>query len=151
MRLNLHIVSFDGSYVVFDPSAAEDVITAGRSYAQAIDDAGLTGKIRLDFVTSGVHDVSVDDEICPEKATILGPVRVIACEFPDITCRHVDIAAHAIESATDALADRVAQTRAHVLRVTRGGTRVVTPEEALKGIREVFDLTRPRMKRSHAP
>lgn len=55
MQFDLHIVSFDGSYVVFDPSAVEEAITAGRDYAQAIDDAAEEGRLLVCYDVSPGH------------------------------------------------------------------------------------------------
>lgn len=55
MRFDLHIVSFDGSYVLFDPSAVEEVISAGRDYSQMIDDAAEEGRLLVCYDVSPGH------------------------------------------------------------------------------------------------
>lgn len=55
MRFDLHIVSFDGRYVIFDPAAVEEVITAGRDNSQAIDDAAEEGRLLVCYDVSPGH------------------------------------------------------------------------------------------------
>ncbi len=46
----------------------------------------------VNVVTNGMVAVQDDENILyPEKATLLGPVRVIPREFPDIACRCIDV------------------------------------------------------------
>jgi acyl transferase domain-containing protein len=42
-------------------------------------------------VTNGLHDVTDSEALAPEKATVLGPCRVIPREFPRLRCSSVDI------------------------------------------------------------
>nr|AHZ46178.1 PKS/NRPS [uncultured bacterium 14-4D] len=72
--------------------------------AQALDDASITSSVRLDVVTVGVHGLREGEELHPEKATIVGPCRVIGREFPNVSCRHIDLAAHeVVNSASGSL------------------------------------------------
>lgn len=61
--------------------------------AQAFGTSGVTDPMRVVVVTDGVHDVSGEDRVCPEKATALGPCRVMPHEMPNISCQHIDISA----------------------------------------------------------
>ncbi|MEO7021508.1 MAG: SDR family NAD(P)-dependent oxidoreductase [Ktedonobacteraceae bacterium] len=47
---------------------------------------------QITLVSNGIQDVLGNEIIFPEKATLLGPCLVIPFEYPDITCRSVDIA-----------------------------------------------------------
>ena len=49
-------------------------------------------ELRIEVVSSNVHRVTGAEMICPEKATLLGPVQVIPKEFPNVRCRSLDIA-----------------------------------------------------------
>ncbi len=42
-------------------------------------------------VSSEMQEVTGVETICPEKATVLGPCKVIPQEYPNITCRSVDL------------------------------------------------------------
>ena len=42
-------------------------------------------------VSSHLHEVTGDETLRPEKATILGPCKVIPQEYPGLACRNVDV------------------------------------------------------------
>ena len=58
--------------------------------AQAV--ASQTGEqsSELWVISNGVQAVSGDESLCPQKAMLLGPCKVIAKENPNITCRSID-------------------------------------------------------------
>ncbi|MEM1173097.1 MAG: SDR family NAD(P)-dependent oxidoreductase, partial [Cyanobacteria bacterium P01_H01_bin.35] len=58
---------------------------------QALAKQNITDSIKLMVVTSNIHDVTGDENLCPEKSTILGPCKVIPQEYPNITCCCFDI------------------------------------------------------------
>ncbi|MCP4660903.1 MAG: SDR family NAD(P)-dependent oxidoreductase, partial [bacterium] len=47
--------------------------------------------LRLDVVSTGVHEISGEETSNPMKATLLGPVRVLPQEAPHLTCRAIDV------------------------------------------------------------
>jgi acyl transferase domain-containing protein len=51
----------------------------------------INQEIRLEVITSNVCKITGDEVICPERAVILGPVKVIPQEYPFIISRHIDI------------------------------------------------------------
>ncbi len=59
--------------------------------AQALAEQNIIQPMKLMVVTSNVHDVTGDEKLCPEKATVLGPCKVIPQEYSNITCCNVDI------------------------------------------------------------
>jgi acyl transferase domain-containing protein/acyl carrier protein len=59
--------------------------------AQALGQQNITEPIKLMVVTSNVHDVTGSENLCPEKATILSPCKVIPQEYPNISCCCFDI------------------------------------------------------------
>ncbi|MDZ8237959.1 MAG: SDR family oxidoreductase [Nostoc sp. ChiQUE01a] len=59
--------------------------------AQALAKQNIIDPIRLMVVTSNLHDVTGSENLCPEKATILGPCNVIPQEYLNITCCCFDI------------------------------------------------------------
>jgi non-ribosomal peptide synthase protein (TIGR01720 family) len=61
------------------------------SLVQAIGEVHLWDPLKLMVVTSGVHDVTGMEPLCPEKATVLGPCKVIPQEYPNIKCCCIDI------------------------------------------------------------
>jgi len=59
--------------------------------AQALGRQEVTDTIQISVVTNNVQEVTGDENLCPEKATIMGICKVIPQEYPHITCRNVDV------------------------------------------------------------
>jgi len=59
--------------------------------AGAISSTNIPGKIQLGVITSNMQYVNGEEELCPGKAAILGPVKIIPLEYPNISCRSIDI------------------------------------------------------------
>jgi FkbM family methyltransferase len=59
--------------------------------AQALGEQNITDTIQIDVVSNNMQQLLDEDELCPEKATILGPCKVISQEYSNITCRSIDI------------------------------------------------------------
>jgi acyl transferase domain-containing protein/acyl carrier protein len=59
--------------------------------AQAIGEQNITDSLRIEVVSNNMQEVLDASELCPEKATILGPCKVIPQEYSNITCRSIDI------------------------------------------------------------
>lgn len=59
--------------------------------AQALGECNTTRPIKLLAVTSDMLDVSHRDTVQPQKATLLGPCKVIQQEYENITCRCIDV------------------------------------------------------------
>jgi acyl transferase domain-containing protein len=72
--------------------------TQGRGFysliylAQVLGEHGLTDEVQIEVVTNHMLEVTGDESLLPEKATVLGPCKVIPQEYPNINCRVVDIA-----------------------------------------------------------
>jgi acyl transferase domain-containing protein/acyl carrier protein len=60
--------------------------------AQALGRQRILEPLKLTVLTNNVYDVTGDEPLCPEKATVLGFCKVIPQEYPNITCHHLDIA-----------------------------------------------------------
>ncbi len=69
--------------------------------AQALGDNYSSDKIQLAVVSSNVQKVTGTEALCPEKATILGPCRVIPQEYANVTCRNIDVAASNAEESVE--------------------------------------------------
>jgi non-ribosomal peptide synthase protein (TIGR01720 family) len=59
--------------------------------ARALNEALPAAPLEIAVVTTGVQDVTGDEALCPAKATVLGPVKVIPQEYPAIACRSIDV------------------------------------------------------------
>ncbi|OQY54262.1 MAG: hypothetical protein B6247_12250 [Candidatus Parabeggiatoa sp. nov. 2] len=59
--------------------------------AQALGKQNVTEAIQIVVVSNNMQSVSGDEMLCPEKATVLGPVKVIGQEYPNLNCRSIDV------------------------------------------------------------
>jgi len=59
--------------------------------ARAITEELIQGPIRIGVVTDNLQEVTGDEALCPGKATVLAPVKIIPLEYPNIFCRNIDI------------------------------------------------------------
>jgi acyl transferase domain-containing protein/acyl carrier protein len=60
--------------------------------AQALDRQRVTKPLQIEVISNHMQEVSGEMSLQPEKATVLGPCRVIPQEYANITCRSIDIA-----------------------------------------------------------
>ncbi len=58
---------------------------------QALSDQSLTNSLQLVVVTESVHEVTGAESLRPEPSTILGACKVIPQEYPELTCRSIDV------------------------------------------------------------
>ena len=79
-----------------EPPGLEDVQARGfyslLFLAQALAEASVREPITLGVVVNGLHDVTGDPVVRPERATVLGPALVIPQELANIRCRVIDVA-----------------------------------------------------------
>jgi acyl transferase domain-containing protein/acyl carrier protein len=72
--------------------------TQGRGFysliylAQVLGEHGLMDEVQIEVVTNHMQEMIGDESLLPEKATVLGPCKVIPQEYANIKCRVVDIA-----------------------------------------------------------
>ncbi len=59
--------------------------------AQALAVQENNNTVRIQAISNNMHKVLEESLSYPEKATILGPCRVISQEYPQLTCRSIDI------------------------------------------------------------
>ncbi|MEM8675747.1 MAG: SDR family oxidoreductase [Cyanobacteria bacterium P01_G01_bin.67] len=59
--------------------------------AQAIGKQNLSKELKITVVSNNMQSVTGEEVLSPEKATILGLVKVIPQEYPNLTCRSIDI------------------------------------------------------------
>ncbi|WP_416671492.1 type I polyketide synthase [Egbenema bharatensis] len=59
--------------------------------AQAIAQQNLTHPMQLHIVSNHLHEVVGGEPLIPAKATLLGCCKVIPQEYPNLTCRSIDI------------------------------------------------------------
>ncbi|MEO6503295.1 MAG: SDR family NAD(P)-dependent oxidoreductase [Jatrophihabitantaceae bacterium] len=100
------------------------------AFARAAGDLGLEPWL-LDVVSIGSHRVLPGDQVLPERATVLGPCRLIPVEYPKVRTRLIDIdPATATDSPLALLAELRADPADQVVAL-RGGRRWVPGYEVL--------------------
>ncbi len=89
-----------------DASLADDSFWSLLFVAQSLGAQNFAEQINIEIVSSNMQPVTGDEKLRPEKATLLGPCRVIPQEYANLTCRSVDIVLQA-NSERDSLIDRL--------------------------------------------
>ncbi|MHC5613933.1 MAG: type I polyketide synthase [Nostoc sp.] len=59
--------------------------------AQALGKQNFTDELQIAVISNNMQEVAGEELLCPEKATLLGPIRVIPQEYPNINCRSIDV------------------------------------------------------------
>ncbi|MEH2238966.1 beta-ketoacyl synthase N-terminal-like domain-containing protein [Nostoc sp.] len=59
---------------------------------QALGKQNWTDKFQITIVSNNIQSVTAEEMLCPEKATVLGPIKVIPQEYSNISCRSIDVA-----------------------------------------------------------
>jgi acyl transferase domain-containing protein len=58
--------------------------------ARALDSRAFTA-VRLTVIADQLLDVAGESRVMPEKAMLLGPIKVLPQEYPGLTCRAIDV------------------------------------------------------------
>ena len=85
--------------------------------------------VDLCIVAAGLFDVTGGEELRPERATLLGPARVIPWELPHVACRTVDVE---LPLDLDALAREILRGAGEKTVALRGGRRWVPDWEPVR-------------------
>jgi acyl transferase domain-containing protein/NADPH:quinone reductase-like Zn-dependent oxidoreductase/acyl carrier protein len=97
--------------------------------AQAIGKQSIASSIHVGVVTHNMQKLADEAVLYPEKATVLGPVKVIPIEYPNLHCRSIDITMPAGEAHNERLIDQliaeVTSEPANEVVAYRQGTRWV--------------------------
>ncbi|MBP2648689.1 MAG: type polyketide synthase [Gemmatimonadetes bacterium] len=91
----VHALALDESANLFDPAAAREVTRDGffslLALGQALGERDLTAPVTLSVLSSGVLEVAGEPRLEPVKATMLGALRVLPREIPQLRTRIVDV------------------------------------------------------------
>ncbi len=98
--------------------------------AQALSDQNMAESVQISVVTNNMQDVIGDERLCPGKTTVLAPCKVIPREYPDITCRSIDLAltdpsAKAVEKIVEQLSLELTALPSDAVVAYRGSHRWV--------------------------
>jgi acyl transferase domain-containing protein/acyl carrier protein len=69
--------------------------------AQSLSGLHFIDNLQLTVISSNAQQVNGTEALCPERATILAPCKVIPQEYPHITCRSIDLDLPATGSAEE--------------------------------------------------
>jgi acyl transferase domain-containing protein len=76
--------------------------------SQALDAQRVTEPLQIDVISNHMHELVDETTTYPEKATVLGPCRVIRQEYANIACRSIDISLEpSANSAGERLVDQL--------------------------------------------
>ncbi|HEY1803824.1 MAG TPA: beta-ketoacyl synthase N-terminal-like domain-containing protein [Terracidiphilus sp.] len=67
--------------------------------ARMIGSRVIGSRIDLIVVSSGMHRINGNEVVTPETSLLLGPCKVLPCEFPHLFCRSIDLAADEVHGA----------------------------------------------------
>ena len=59
--------------------------------AQAFGKRDFSKKVEIEVVTDNMQKVVGEERLCPEKALVLGAVKVMGKEYPHLNCRSIDV------------------------------------------------------------
>ena len=86
-----NVTPLDESFADFTEKALQRSFYSLLFLAQAIGAQNLSADRQLAVVSSNMQKVASEEVVHPEKATLLGPCKVIPQEMPNITTRSIDI------------------------------------------------------------
>ncbi|MBB3120916.1 type I polyketide synthase [Pseudoduganella violacea] len=101
--------------------------------AQALDGAGV-GAAAITVLGDGLEDVTGIEQLYPQQATLYGPCKVIPQEYPNISCRLLDIvlpAAGGEQALVSQVIDEMNAPQGETLAAYRGPHRWLKVYEAL--------------------
>jgi len=99
---------------------------------QALGRQRLAEKVEIAVVASGLFRARGDEAVTPEKATLLGPCKVLPQENPRLGARAIDVEWPGGERALDRLCAEICDPRADVGVALRGDRRFVQAWEPIK-------------------
>jgi len=98
--------------------------------AQALGSQASSAPVQIDVLSSNMQSIA-EQELHPEKATVLGPCKVIPQEYPNITCRSIDVVLQPGTRLIDQLLAELTQPVAETIVAYRNNTRWVQFMEPL--------------------
>ncbi|MCK5147660.1 SDR family NAD(P)-dependent oxidoreductase [bacterium] len=101
--------------------------------AQVMSQNNMTDEISLTVISDGLHDVLGGEVIRPEKATVLGAIKVIPQEYPNVFCRAIDLPLLTdFKSITEVLISEILNSDEEPMTALRNGYRWVQRFEPVK-------------------
>ncbi|MFL6262096.1 MAG: SDR family NAD(P)-dependent oxidoreductase [Thermoanaerobaculia bacterium] len=100
--------------------------------AQAFGRNSVSQRVHLAVVSSQMQRVAGEERLVPERAMLLGPVKSISQEYPNVRCASVDVALPASDALVGRLIAEAAAEPARPVVAYRNGGRWVQSYEAVR-------------------
>ncbi|MBW4556586.1 MAG: SDR family NAD(P)-dependent oxidoreductase [Trichormus sp. ATA11-4-KO1] len=105
--------------------------------AQAISKLNIANNLQITVISNNMQSVTGEENLCPEKATLLGAIKVIPQEYSNIRCRNIDILIPAAGSPqenklTNFLLQEIINSTANSIVAYRGNHRWVQTFEPMQ-------------------
>ena len=100
--------------------------------AQALGRSSVTQKLHLAVVSSQMQRVAGEERLLPERAMLLGPVKTISQEYPNVRCVSVDVALPADDLLVRRLIAEATAEPVQTVVAYRGGSRWTQSYEAVR-------------------
>ncbi|GAX42272.1 putative beta-ketoacyl synthase [Tolypothrix sp. NIES-4075] len=100
--------------------------------AQAIGKQNLTDDLQITVISNHLQEVTKEEILYPEKATLLGAVKTIPQEYPNINCRSVDVILGQEEKFIKQLLTEITTPSADKIIAYRGNNRWVQTFEPVQ-------------------
>ncbi len=119
-------------------------VTQERGYrslvylAQSLGKQNVVNPLQIAVVTTNLQDVTGDENLRPEKATVLGPCQVIPQEYQNIVCRSIDVGKFDLQPRRknrliERLVLELASAQSDLIVAYRGNHRWIQSMEKLPG------------------
>lgn len=115
--------------------------------AKAIGKQNFSHDIRITVLSNNMHDVIGGDLLFPEKATLLGPVKIIPQEYPSVQCCSIDVDLNNFtqEQIADLILPEVLNSSSDLLIAYRNHSRWVQHFEPIR-LEQPQAKTPPRLR-----
>jgi non-ribosomal peptide synthase protein (TIGR01720 family) len=121
--------------LIFLAQAIGEQTLGQQTLTEVLTDQSTKQILKLYVVSNNLQAVTGEEMICPEKATLLGPTRVIAQEYPQISCRSIDVVlplANREQSLIDQLLTELSVASSDAVVAYRGQRRWVPSFEVVR-------------------
>jgi len=127
----------DVSRIEFSEQCQENGFFSMLYLAQALGHKGLEDRLRIAAVTNNMYSISGEEESKPEKATIIGPCKVIPREYTEISCQSIDVILPELGSAAgkkliEAIIGEITAKEPEFIVALRGSNRWLQTYESFK-------------------
>jgi len=136
----VHLWNASLSKVVPADKSTEETLALGfyalMFLAQALGNRG-EHETQITVLTEGIHKVTGDEKLHPERATVIGPCRVIPQEYTTVRCRNIDVVVPEMGNPQEKelvaqLVEELTQDWSDPVVAYRGGRRWVQTFESAK-------------------